>query len=159
MFVLQIMNVMLPMGRSDLEEWNDDPEMFYRNQSLNKDKEEHARFASENFLLTLLDRDDEHDLLPRTILSVRDEVERRPISNLRDVLLRDAAYLAVGISQYVLLLFSSSHEYLHTHTHTHKYTGTGSAKKQSSRIGYFDLVYHFLLETMFTRFLFDAFCG
>ena len=123
MFVLQIMNVMLPMGRSDLEEWNDDPEMFYRNQSLNKDKEEHARFASENFLLTLLDRDDEHDLLPRTILSVRDEVERRPISNLRDVLLRDAAYLAVGISQYVLLLFSSSHEYLHTHTHTqiHRY--------------------------------------
>jgi hypothetical protein len=129
MFVLQIMNVMLPMGRSDLEEWNDDPEMFYRNQSLNKDKEEHARFASENFLLTLLDRDDEHDLLPRTILSVRDEVERRPISNLRDVLLRDAAYLAVGISQYVLLLFSSSHEYLHTHTHTHTNTQVLALRK------------------------------
>ena len=32
-FVLQIMNVMLPMGRTELEEWNDDPETFYRNQS------------------------------------------------------------------------------------------------------------------------------
>lgn len=86
-FVLQIMNVMLPMGRMELEEWNDDPETFYRNQSLNQDKEEHARFASENFLLTLLEReaDSKTDLLPRTILASRDEIERRKISSLGDV--------------------------------------------------------------------------
>ena len=86
-FVLQIMNVMLPMGRTELEEWNDDPETFYRNQSLNKDKEEHARFSSENFLLTLLERDadSESDILPHAILTLRDKIERTPISNLRDV--------------------------------------------------------------------------
>eukprot|EP01119_Soliformovum_irregulare_P020887 TRINITY_DN6835_c0_g1_i1.p1 TRINITY_DN6835_c0_g1~~TRINITY_DN6835_c0_g1_i1.p1 ORF type:complete len:967 (-),score=260.69 TRINITY_DN6835_c0_g1_i1:40-2715(-) len=96
--VSTIISKVMLMSHDNLQEWQDNPEEFVKEEATISD--DNIRTTAEALLQTLLSK--YRTLVGPMLVQMVDEPLKKPVTDLQNVLLKDACYRAVGIGSYDL---------------------------------------------------------